>query len=423
MTNIDLLQAMGRIDPKLIADAAPDVPRKKGRNRTWIKWASIAACFALIVGAVMSVPMLLPREDTLVLPTDMDNIIWGTHTENMPSNSVIIPLWEGWRVDSYSLYQKLEDADPEQYFALHLSMTAWESFVYQGKTIAEISREKDEKYALIEKLDGLLKDGHALKYGDLLYTEGTPTGEKWSKALYRETIEYYGKDFLAKYIADGEFDQEAAETDCSNSITEAEQLEKLQDDFYKAYHTSYVADTEKLLSDMGLCTVVKNHKLFLIIQKQDLAKLDIPNKENYRLSLAKRRNIEHEEGDIPTFEKNVTGFALEKIQCETFDRSSRFANSDEELIEKINSLIKAGQFDTDRVMISITSSEALTEELFSDIKSESITVTRKYKTGAFAWLQVKYENIDLEALRDLSNMKIIQSIHIYFEITETFSPS
>lgn len=45
MTNANLLHAMGRIDPKLITDAAPDV--EQTRKKTWIKWASLAACFCL----------------------------------------------------------------------------------------------------------------------------------------------------------------------------------------------------------------------------------------------------------------------------------------------------------------------------------------------------------------------------------------
>ena len=268
---------------------------------------------------------------------------------------------------------------------------------------------------MIVKLDQLLKEGHALKYGNRLCTEGTPAGEKWSKELYEERIEYYGRNFLAKYIANGEFDQAAAEGDYASCIAEVERLVKLYDDSYQAYHSSYVDDVEKILSDIGICTVEKNHKLFIFIQKQELSKLDIPNKENYQLSLAKRRNYEHEEGNIPTFETNITGFALEKIQCETYDHSSRFASSDEELIEKINAMIKAGQFDTDSVVISITSSEALTEDLFSDINYESITVTRKYKDNALAWVYVKYENMNLEALKKLSNMDVISSIRIYLK--------
>ena len=53
MTNTNLLQAMGYIDPRLIADAAPDVARKKYTNKMWIKWVSLAAaCLALVISAV-----------------------------------------------------------------------------------------------------------------------------------------------------------------------------------------------------------------------------------------------------------------------------------------------------------------------------------------------------------------------------------
>lgn len=63
MTNTNLLQAMGRIDPKLIADAAPDVAQKKSVNKTWVKWASLAACLCLIVTAsVMIIPNFLNNQ-------------------------------------------------------------------------------------------------------------------------------------------------------------------------------------------------------------------------------------------------------------------------------------------------------------------------------------------------------------------------
>lgn len=415
MTNENLLQAMGRIDPKLIADAAPDAEQKKSANKTWTKWASIAACFVLILSAVIVVPMLREDGHPSQLPTDINNIIWDTDIGDSPAISIEIPLWEGWRVDSYSLYQELEKADPDQYFALHISKTFWDGFVYNGKTVAQIRQEKEDKYNLFEKLAQLLKDGDVLKYGELVYTVGTPDGEKWAKELYDERIEYFGEELLSKYIVDGEFNKAQVEEDSSNAIAEAEQLEIMDDDAYKAYHSSYVDDTEKIFSEMGFYTVVKNKKLFVFIQKEKLANLEVADKGSYKLRLAKRRNYEHEEGDIPTYDDNVTGFALEKIECETFDHSSRFAKTDAELIDKINALIAAGQFDTDRIRISITSSAALSEDVFKDMNYETINVTRKYQTSAFAWLSVKYENINLEALKEISNMNTIKSISIYLE--------
>ncbi|MBO5305465.1 MAG: hypothetical protein J6B12_01755 [Clostridia bacterium] len=154
--------------------------------------------------------------------------------------------------------------------------------------------------------------------------------------------------------------------------------------------------------------------LFIFIQKQELATLSVSNKENYIISLATRRRYEHKEGDIPTFKNNVTGFALEKIECqapyERFRITSSTSSSDAELIDKINTLIKEGQFDTDRLRFSITSSEAMSEDIFKDMNYDSITILRK--TQKLVWISIKYENLDLEALKDLSNMEIIEYIGI-----------
>ena len=419
MTQEKLIDAITALDSDILERyftmKAELAEKKKPKKRTWVKWVSMAACFALIMSAIIVVPTLRKDDLSFGLPTDIDNIIWNTDIGDSPDISIETPLWEGWRVDSYSLYQELEKADPEQYFALHITKTFWEGFVYNGKTVAQIRQEKEDKYVLFEKLAQLLKDGDVLKYGDLVYTTGTPEGEKWAKELYDERIEYYGEELLSKYIVDGEFSKAQVEEDSSNAITEAEQLEIMADDAYKAYHSSYVDDTEKVFSELGLCTIVKNNKLFVFIQKEKLANLEVADKGGYKLSLAKRRNYEHEEGDIPTYENKVQGFALEKIECETFDHSSRFAKTDAELIDKINNLIVAGQFDTDRIRISITSSEALSEEVFKDMNCETISVTKKYKTSAFAWLSVKYENINLEALKEISNMTTIKTINIYLE--------
>lgn len=65
MTNTNLLQAMGRIDPRLIADAAPDVAQKKSTNKTWVKWASLAAaCLVLVISATF-ITQYIPTEYNL----------------------------------------------------------------------------------------------------------------------------------------------------------------------------------------------------------------------------------------------------------------------------------------------------------------------------------------------------------------------
>lgn len=59
MNDKNLLDAMGGIDPKLIIGAAPDAKQKKPAGAAWVKWVAIAACFCLIVSAIVVVPMFL----------------------------------------------------------------------------------------------------------------------------------------------------------------------------------------------------------------------------------------------------------------------------------------------------------------------------------------------------------------------------
>lgn len=55
MTDINLLHAMGNIDPRLIAEAAPDTVSRKSAGEVWLKWATIAACAYLVAAAVLRV--------------------------------------------------------------------------------------------------------------------------------------------------------------------------------------------------------------------------------------------------------------------------------------------------------------------------------------------------------------------------------
>lgn len=58
MTSRNLLDAMGGIDPQLILEAAPDAVKPKRAGGLWMKWGAMAACLAVIVGAILAVPVL-----------------------------------------------------------------------------------------------------------------------------------------------------------------------------------------------------------------------------------------------------------------------------------------------------------------------------------------------------------------------------
>ncbi|MCR5601148.1 MAG: dockerin type I repeat-containing protein [Ruminococcus sp.] len=95
------------------------------------------------------------------------------------------------------------------------------NYVYNGKTVAQYLKEWDEHDSYYEKYGQIFKDGDKLKYGEALYTTGTPDGEKWDKNWYDTRVAFYGEDFLAKYIVDGEFLRDKAEADQAEFLEEA----------------------------------------------------------------------------------------------------------------------------------------------------------------------------------------------------------
>ena len=74
MTNKNLLHAMGRIDPELIADAAPDILQKADDDppvgkvrKPWIKYAAAAAaCLAAVAGFGVGYKMIKPNPSSVL---------------------------------------------------------------------------------------------------------------------------------------------------------------------------------------------------------------------------------------------------------------------------------------------------------------------------------------------------------------------
>ena len=58
MTDRNILDAFGGISPDLIEEAAPHGGQKERDGRAWVKWGAVAACFAVIVGAMTAMPKL-----------------------------------------------------------------------------------------------------------------------------------------------------------------------------------------------------------------------------------------------------------------------------------------------------------------------------------------------------------------------------
>ena len=128
--------------------------------------------------------------------------------------------WNGKPVSS-ELYTLLsQNTDENTVIAISPKFKSDENYKYNGKTITEYNEAVSDNNLLDEKLHQILKDGDELKYGELLYTTGTPDGIKWSQELYEQRVEFYGEEFLAKYIVNGEFLRDVVEDDIAEFSTQ-----------------------------------------------------------------------------------------------------------------------------------------------------------------------------------------------------------
>lgn len=113
--------------------------------------------------------------------------------------------WHGKEV-FFDLYEELRKNNDETIpVIVRLDSTPEWDYEYNGRTLEEYASDKYSMNEDINKLVQLLDSGEILKYGEVLYTEGTPDGIKWPKEQYDYNVEFFGEESLSKYIVDGEF--------------------------------------------------------------------------------------------------------------------------------------------------------------------------------------------------------------------------
>lgn len=153
-------------------------------------------------------------------------------------------IWNGKTVE-IPLYEVLSDEENnDQYIAIGMSLKISNEFVYNGKTITEHEIEAEKELQFCQGVDKLLRHGDDLKYGEALINEGTPTGVKWGKEMYYETIGYIGKDLLDKYIVNGEFLREELEADYGENSDSWDGM-KCRNEYDRAIDAAYIAAVDE----------------------------------------------------------------------------------------------------------------------------------------------------------------------------------
>jgi len=184
---------------------------------------------------------------------------------------------------AYSLYEALNNEQNKGcLFAVTPVFKIDNQFEYNGKTIAQYEEESDAEYQYYLQIGELIKIGDSLKYGEALYTTGTPEGEKWAKELYDNTIERLGKDLISKYIIDGEFFREEAEKVWNNQPTVCyDALITARMEYQKHMNE----ETVKKLSEQNIEYEFNNKdQLIIFITSEEFKSLNLENVQQYMLA-------------------------------------------------------------------------------------------------------------------------------------------
>ncbi len=303
-------ESMGKVGPEgLSADnirakvlqktgigPADPVKYKKRRFNGWQRYAAVAACLVFIVSIGIGTSLMLNDKskgsDVIrgedEFPYDPDEIIWG---DQPPFGEDDWIEWNGLNL-SYRLYDTItSNEDGDAIFAVlvtRIGESDRDSFVHNGKTIAEYQTEASRLSELGYKLLELQKAGHWLKYGEALYTTGTPDGEKWTKELYDETVKFYGGDLLAKYIVDGELlkdkiNEDLAALEIERTLAEAALSEAIQ-----AYKSQNAISDKKEFEKQDMPVKIINDKLYIFVTEAQLSELKLKDASKYLFSLGTR---------------------------------------------------------------------------------------------------------------------------------------
>lgn len=273
--------------------------KRKRKNLIGITSAVSCVCLVALIGfgGLKSgllgnvVPSEKPGQSTVTPPPTTQQeqndypIIFG---DGNTVDSAIID-WNGKKID-ISLHTAFQSYDEKHRFAITASYNYIDSqFVFNGKTLGEYESDMLEEKNTLGKLWGLLKDGDYLRYGESLYQTGTPDGEKWDKDFYDKTVASYGKEFLARYIVNGEFLRDKVNSDIENyqMNAEAEYEEALQ-----AYTTEMLKTAKhKIVEQNVVCEISSNgNSLILYPTEEQFITLSFDNLTEWYFGLEVRNS-------------------------------------------------------------------------------------------------------------------------------------
>ena len=220
--------------------------RKKKRQRLLLSRAGVMAASCALVAVLALQPLAMPGGDVPLVPmpnygeeggktnnkgpgqslqdpVDPNRPVNGNPDHDDPDNNqggnvdhdrpqIIDPdddfavgQWQGKQVTG-QLLEWLQNADAADMLPLVWAKPGIDmSYHYKGETLQQYWNAAEAERKWPERMASLYKMGDSLKYGEALYTTGTPDGEKWEEELYREVVTYIGQELLDRFIVEGVF--------------------------------------------------------------------------------------------------------------------------------------------------------------------------------------------------------------------------
>lgn len=135
MTGKNIYKSLGSLDQEFIMKAAPSEAVKRKKSYAWAKFASIAACFALIVGSFFAIPFFrnsngagIQSSPVIFEPNVLSEKLTGNSTEFIVGSSVSIkgsklnvPPRFQFGSGSFAVKAKVVKNHPDIYYKLDIS--------------------------------------------------------------------------------------------------------------------------------------------------------------------------------------------------------------------------------------------------------------------------------------------------------------
>ena len=434
-----LQEAVGMIDERFVAEIMDACLMHAPPRRPWVRWVTAAAaclCLAVGIGMAVRLPSMAAKEDAAIdiqmSAIDSDTVVWLAPSQSVEASDVQRPETDfstsdsqasltavngGWRMSgalSDALAEALaEGVDSESRFAILVSPVlygkAFRAFVYQDRTYDEWEAYASECFDELERRQRLLKLGDALKYGEALYTTGTPEGERWSKELYEKTVAEFGEDFLAHYIVNGELKRDLLEQEIEQYGAEYRHVYEVYGELADAFREALAQKNAEQLIGQGIpCEVIRG-RLFMFVTARELEKIRHIDKTDVTLSLASRRMYDEAYDLFLALDTSVSGFNTDIMVIETDYMRSSVMEDDADVIAAIRFLYDHYQHDSGYLNVSIDCGDTLTDAYFAGFGWE---VTYRARYSDYVYLRVPFDKLDLQLLCDLSNRTDVTHLYV-----------